>query len=232
MKLKTLLLSSIASLFAISSCSAETTEVKKKQEAVWTNLLEGDSLDLWKSSYSETDILPSWSLKDGVLHFKKVPKTRHCNLLTKKAYYNFELKFEFKSALNSNSGIKYRAKGRLGLEYQIIDDINYRDNKNPTHRTAALYDLMAIPETRILHPAEEWNTGRIVADGNNIQHWLNGVKVLTIEYGSDKWAECIAQSKYRDKPEYGTFTGPITLQDHHDEVSFRNLFVREIKTLK
>ena len=91
---------------------------------------------------------------------------------------------------------------------------------------------MAIPETRILHPAEEWNTGRIVADGNNIQHWLNGVKVLTIEYGSDKWAECIAQSKYRDKPEYGTFTGPITLQDHHDEVSFRNLFVREIKTLK
>lgn len=201
----------------------------------WVDLLEGSSLSQWKGgtgapTHSATRIGDLWELKDGVLHLDREKKGRGGYLVTKKSYYDFELRFEFMISYDGNSGVKYRINEKgLGLEYQIIDDEVYRDNKNPTHRTASMYELAAAPDSKTLHPAgKAWNTGRIVAKGNRLEHWLNGEKVVSMEFGSEDWQERFAKSKYRDIPGFAEGAGPILLQDHQDSVSYRNLKIREL----
>ncbi len=139
-----------------------TTTAAEKAESGWVNLFENDSLELWEPGPSTAkkpakEIGNRWSLKDGVLNLDREAKSgRGGQIWTKKSYYDFDLKFEFNIAYDGNSGVKYRAAdvdGRaIGCEYQIIDDDNYRDNKNPTHRTACLYELVAVPKDR------KWNS--------------------------------------------------------------------------
>ena len=193
----------------------------------WQNLLANDSLDLWHHANSETPS-PGWVLKDGVLHLKKTGKKHDGDLITKKLYHDFELKFEWKISEAGNSGVKYRTNGSLGLEYQILDDAKHNDGKNPSHRTASFYDLVAAPEDRLLHPVGEWNTSRIVAKGNHLEHWLNGKKVLELEYGSADWDERFKKSKYRNNADFASKAGPILLQDHSDDVWFRKIFLKEL----
>ncbi len=207
-------------------------------DSEWVNLLEGDCLDLWEPGPSKAktpiaNIGDRWSLKSGELHLdREAEDGRGGQIWTKKSYYDFELKFEFKIAYDGNSGIKYRAVERegaaLGCEYQIIDDDNYRDNKNPTHRTACLYELVAVPFDRKWNPAGEWNKGRIRVSENQFEHWLNGEKVVSIEFGSDDWKERFAASKYKVHPDFAKVAGPIVLTDHQDSVSYRNVFIREL----
>jgi hypothetical protein len=202
----------------------------------WVDLLEGDSLKLWEAGPSKskyTDIGDRWSLKNGVVNLNhETKKGRGGQIWTKKKYYDFELKFEFNIAYNGNSGIKYRTIDKdghaLGCEYQIIDDEHYRDNKNPTHRTACLYELVAVPSDRKLNPAGQWNTGRIKVSNNQIEHWLNGEKVVSIEFLSKDWKERFSKSKYKVHPEFSQKAGPIVLTDHRDTVSYRNIYVREL----
>src|SRR5690606_38016887 len=60
-----------------------------------------------------------WSIEDGVVH--RTAKTRG-DIVTKKHYKDFDLTFEWKISQGGNSGVKYRTRGSLGLEYQVIDD--------------------------------------------------------------------------------------------------------------
>lgn len=217
---------------------AEPQQAEANQGAGWTDLLAGDSLALWEPGPSEaktksTEIGNRWSIKDGVVHLDRDAKEgRGGQIWTKKSYKDFDLTFEFNIAHDGNSGIKYRAAdvdGRaIGCEYQIIDDDNYRDNKNPTHRTACLYELVAVPADRKWNPAGEWNSGRIRVANNMFEHWLNGVKVVSIEFGSDDWKARFAESKYKVHPDFARQAGPIVLTDHSDTVSYRNLRIREL----
>ncbi|GAB5561748.1 MAG: hypothetical protein SynsKO_33950 [Synoicihabitans sp.] len=199
----------------------------------WTDLLAGDSLEQWVSGQRDAEgkrleIGELWTLENGVLSLDREREGRGGFIVTKKFYGDFEMRFEFKISPDGNSGVKYRTNEKgLGLEYQILDDELNRDNKNPTHRAASLYELKAAPDSKILHPAgESWNTGRIVARGNHIEHWLNGERVVTIEFGSADWNERFQQSKYRDIAGFAASPGPLLLQDHRDSVSFRNVRVR------
>ena len=230
----------VASLGLCISCSAENEnessenspkseieELKSVESEAWLELLAGDSLSLWKSPHGD-ELPEGWSLNEGVLHFKKVPKSRRSDLVMRKDYFNFELKFEFKLAVASNSGLKYRTEGALGLEYQVIDDLDCPDIKKVEHETAAIYDIMKADDQKKLNPAGEWNSARIVADGNRIEHWLNGEKVVATELGSEEWQKYFQKSKYRSKPNFGTSKGPIFIQDHGDEVSYRKVFLKEL----
>ena len=69
------------------------------------------------------------------------------DIITKEKFRDFSLSFQWKISAAGNSGIKYRTRGNLGLEYQILDDANHRDNKIPSHRAGSLYDL--VPHPRI-----------------------------------------------------------------------------------
>ena len=222
--------------FLLGVCVNQVDAQKLEQE--WVNLFEGDSLERWESGPSKAKkaarkIGNRWSLEKGVLRLDRdAQKGRGGQIWTKKHYSDFELKFEFNIAPDGNSGVKYRTanvKGRaLGCEYEIIDDENYRDNKNPTHRTACLYELVPVPQDRKWNPAGEWNHGRILVSNNQFEHWLNGEKVMSIRYGSEEWKERFAESKYKGEADFAKNAGPILLQDHQDSVSYRNVYVREL----
>lgn len=207
---------------------------EEKEE--WVNLLSGETVNThWKGATNRKgspskEVGTRWELKDGVLSLDRKREGRGGSIETKEAYFDFELKFEFCIQKNCNSGIKYRLKNSTGFEYQIIDDKNYRDNK-VTHRTAEIYELQEEEAPRVLNPAGEWNTGKIIAKGDIIQHWLNGEKVLEIEVGSEDWDARFKKSKYFKSEilDFGTHTGPIHIQDHSDtDVTFRKMLIRTL----
>jgi hypothetical protein len=124
---------------------------------------------------------------------------------------------------------KHNYPWETGREMQILDDERHADGKKPKTRAGTMYDIFAC-SADVARPAGEWNHARIVARGNHIEHWLNGVKVVDTDTGSDGYKQAHAQSKFPGMKDFGTTTrGVIALQDHGDDVWFRNLKVRELK---
>jgi hypothetical protein len=162
-------------------------------------------------------------------------------MITIQKYENFELQFEWKISKAGNSGIKYNVSeemstahlpkyAALGFEYQILDDDNHLDALvSKTHTAAGLYDLIA-PRNKILKPVGEFNSARIIFNGNHGEHWLNGIKVLEYDLETPQMKELIGASKYRDITDFGKKRkGHIVLQDHTDAVWFRNIKIRFIE---
>ena len=186
-----------------------------------------------------------WTNRDGTLVFENSENTRDLqggDVVTAKQYTNFVFDFVWVASRRCNSGIKYRlkdfgdtgashARGWLGPEYQILDD----GTNNDRGSTASLYHVIAPDGSKKkLNPHGEANTGRIVVLDNHIEHWLNGVKIMHCEVGSDAWKEAIAASKFTRDNNGGCFgfganpTGFILLQDHGSTVIFGKLTIREI----
>ena len=115
----------------------------------------------------------------------------------------------------------------LGFEYQLLDDSLAEDNRIPSHRAAALYDLIAPSARKLLEPAGKWNTSMLVFRGNHGEHWLNGSKVVEFDLGTSLMDSLLAKSKYRDIKNFAQRrAGHIVLQDHGDEVYFREIKIR------
>jgi hypothetical protein len=207
---------------------------EEEKSSGWKLLFNGENMDGWRTfKKKEND---SWEVVDGTLHCQSdsLAKKR-ADILTVDQYDNFDLVFEWKVAPRDNSGVIYRATEEFdqpylsGPEYQVIDDKNYPDKLTATQTSASNYDMHAAPEIKKINPPGEWNTGRIVANGNHVEHWLNGEKVVEYEINSDDWKKLKAASKWKDAKGYGiTAKGHIDLQDHGGEVWYRNI---KIKTL-
>jgi hypothetical protein len=209
-------------------CTINAADEKKND---WTILFDGTNADAWRSGNSPT--LPDkWKIEDGALMFDPSIQGKGGDILTKTEYSDFELELEFKMTQGANSGIKYYFANGLGLEYQILDDANHPDAKNGQNgnRTlASLYDLIAARADKPVKPIGEWNTARIVAKNDTIQHWLNGKLVLEFTRGSDAYNQLVAISKYKDAKGFGMAPkGPILLQDHGDKVWYRNIRIRPL----
>lgn len=198
-------------------------------------LFNGKNLEGWRIYRN----LPnnSWEVKNGMLHCKPFSDTEvnlRSHLITQNTYSDFELTFEWMIAQQGNSGVLFRVSESetephaTGPEYQLLDDDNYPGDVPDNRKTASCFDLYA-PGNKKLNPAGSWNTGKIVARGNHIQYWLNGTEVLHYEIGSADWKQRIEQSKWKDFPLFATFTrGHIVLQDHGNEVWFRNISLTEL----
>ncbi len=192
----------------------------------WRLLFDGESTEGWVG-LGEDGSLDGWDVVDGCLHRAKPAR----DIVTTEEFGDFELEFEWKVAKGVNSGLKYRLQkkdGRvqaLGCEYQVLDDANR--GEPPIQQAAAIYAIQEPYGSRPA-PTGEWNRARIVARGNLLEHWLNGVRVLRMEVGSEEWNRRKAASKFRGVASFGEpTTSPILLQEHGGEVWYRNLKIRE-----
>jgi 3-keto-disaccharide hydrolase len=187
----------------------------------------------------------------------RVPDGRPLNggdLMTLDTFGDFEVSWEWRVTPGANSGVKYNvseemsvaqggqmtpaavARGAiapnhsaLGFEYQILDDDRHEDGKLLTHRSGALYDMIAPGQAKRLNPVGEWNRSTVIFRGNHGEHWLNGQKIVEFDLGTTRMDSLLAASKYRSIPGFANRRkGHIVLQDHGDEVYFRNVKVREL----
>lgn len=220
----------------IQAASPSRLTAEEKADG-WKFLFDGENLENWRSAKSDSFPSKAWVIEDGAL----VLAGKGGDIVTKEKYGNFELAWEFNLTDGSNSGIKYfvdsithRTTGATvinGPEYQIIDDLNYegiKDDPNGLSSTGSLYLLYA-PENKTLRPAGQWNNARIIAKNGEVEHWLNGRKVLSYQKGSEDFRRKIVETKFKDYPDYGLATeGHILLTDHQDQVYFRNIKIRKL----
>lgn len=210
---------------------------KEKSEG-WEILFDGKSTDKWRGVNCDSFPSHGWAIEHGALFLsgKNV-----VDIITKEKFSNFELVLDFKLTHSANSGIKYfvtdmtnKENGKIfknGPEYQIIDDFNHpevKNHQNEKSSTASLY-LIYAPKNKKLLPEGEWNQAKIIAKGKYVEHWLNGIKVLSYERGSKDFRQLVSGTKFKDQKDYGEVSsGHILLTDHHDKVYFKNIRIRRL----
>lgn len=161
--------------------------------------------------------------------------------MTVKTFDNYELYFEWKILKAGNTGLKYNVSeeisqkydskyAALGFEYQLLDDKDsiYSDLKKSQY-TGSLYDMIPADHAEV-QPVGEFNTSRIIVNGNHVEHWLNGKMVVAYEFGSKRLDSLYQLSKYKKYPHFlEKKSGHIVLQNHKDDAWFRNIKIREIE---
>jgi hypothetical protein len=210
----------------------------------WKLLFDGKTNGGWVGAYKKSFPEKGWEIKDGII--KVLPagggeSTNGGDIVTTEQFSAFDFSFEFKLSAGANSGIKYfvtlsenNAGSAIGLEYQLLDDTLHPDAKmglNGNRTLASLYDLIkANKQSRFIKQPGKWNTGRIIVYPNNhVEHYLNGVKVLEYERGSQSYRDLVSISKYKVWQNFGEAKqGHILLQDHGNEVSFRSLKIKRV----
>ncbi|NHF57820.1 DUF1080 domain-containing protein [Flavobacteriaceae bacterium TP-CH-4] len=211
----------------------------------WRLLWDGETTNGWRGARLDEFPAEGWVIEDGILTVLPSGGEESAaggDIVTTELYGDFELKVDFKITEGANSGIKYYVdtdlnKGpgsSIGLEYQILDDPRHPDAKLGNHEgsrtVASLYDLIQADPNKPMNPIGEWNTAHIVSKDGHVEHWLNGVKVLEYERGSDAYRKLVSESKYAKWPNFGeSEKGHILLQDHGDLVSFRNIKIKTIE---
>ena len=242
----------IVGLLALSLIAAEkpqdpnTLSAQEKKDG-WKLLFDGKTTNGWRGAYKDAFPARGWTVAGGLLTIQKSDGSESQSfgdIVTDGEFSDFDLMFDFKLTEGANSGVKYfvaeqspKPKGSaFGLEFQVLDDERHPDAKmgrDGNRTVGSLYDLIPASAKKA-NPIGEWNTGRVISKGKHVEHWLNGKKVVDYERGSEKFRELVAMSKYK-APEYnanGRFgeapKGHILLQDHGNQVSFRNI---KIKTL-
>jgi hypothetical protein len=222
--------------FGAAAVAQENNQLSDAEKAAgWKLLFDGKTTHGWRLFKQQTFPSQGWVVQDGWLHcLGKGGAKGGGEIISDADFDDFELTWEWKLAPAGNSGVKYfvieSRDEALGHEYQMIDDERAPggDNGNPKQLTAAFYAVLAPVHPPIKQP-EEINTSRVIVKGNHVEHWLNGVKVLEYECGSEKVKAGVAASKFKNKPGFGNkVRGHILLQDHVSPVWFRNVKVREL----
>jgi hypothetical protein len=211
-----------------ATTSGATTLTAEQRAAGWRPLFDGTSLAAWRG-YKRVTMPVGWSIVDGVL----TKSTSVGDLITKDQFGNFELALDWKLSPGGNAGIFYRGTEDYdhiywsAPEYQLLDDAGHPDGQSRLTSAGADYALYPSP-AGIVKPADQWNSTLIVVNGNRVQHWLNGQKLLEYELGSADWQAKVKASKFAAYPKYGMAPkGYIGIQGDHDgALSIRNVRIR------
>lgn len=215
------------------------TENPVPAEGDWVLLFDGRSTNGWHT-YGKQTAARDWKAEEGTLHLaarSKAYDEDSGDLVSDEAFDNFHLKLEWKVAPGGNSGIlfyvqdepqKYKRTWMTGPEMQLLDNAQHPDAKLPKRKAGDLYDLIACnPDNE--NPAGTWNQTGIICSHGRLEFWQNGENILITTLWDEHWRELIADSKFKDYPYFGTFrSGHIVLQDHRDEVWFRNIRIRKL----
>lgn len=179
------------------------------------SLFNGKNLDGWSHN-------GNWDVQDGVI--SRTGKGGSLVYKTEVIPDDFELQFEWKVAAKSNSGVYYRP-GQY--EYQILDNQGHGNGSNPRTSAASLYFCMQ-PSHDATKPVGQWNQGKIICKDSVIQHWLNGHKVIDMDYKDPKYAFNVEMLKQRGA-DLNARGAHLSLQDHGDPVWYRNIKLRTIE---
>lgn len=187
-------------------------------------LFDGRSLQNWRAYRKDAAPAQGWSVQEGaIVH---AAKGGGGDLVTTEEFGDFDFRFQWRISPGGNSGLIWHVVESeqetymTGPEYQVFDDLAAKPDQK--HGAGALYDLVA-PANPPLRKAGEWNDGRIVVHQGRVQHWLNSVQVVDAPCRGPEWDRMVAESKFRDWPFGKSQSGRIALQDHGDEVAYRNL---------
>jgi hypothetical protein len=232
MKQKSLLIA-VALMFALTSNAQKCNKLSKEEKkAGWELLFNGEDLDGWK--IFQGGEVKNWKVIDGVLENSGKGSDYAGDIITKEQFEDFELYLEWKITSKSNSGIFIRAKEGVAEkiyetapEYQLIDD------KGRLGLTAAQYTganyAMDKPVGAEVKPLDQWNTTRIVVNGSNVKHFLNGIMVVEYDFWTEEWKQNKSNSKWKNAPHYGMAKkGHIGIQDHGGLTKFRNIKIRKL----
>lgn len=228
----------------------DNTLTAEEQAAGWRLLWDGKTPSGWRSAKAENFPAKGWQIQDGILSVLAAGRAESAaggDIITRERFSQFELVLDFKITPGANSGIKYFCQPNLdlltgtnaktttgsaiGLEYQILDDERHPDAKagrDGNRTSGSLYDLIPPATSKQPNPIGAWNTARLLVQGHQVEHWLNGQKIVAYERGTPAFRATVALSKYKTIPGFGEWAdGHILLQDHGDAVSFRNIKLRE-----
>jgi hypothetical protein len=233
----------------IVSCPNTLTDDERRHG--WRLLFDGKTFDGWRGLGYDSVPTAHWKIENGSIRkladgqVPRLPDGQPASggdLMTRETYRNFELTWDWKISRAGNSGVKYNVSedismasapnhAALGFEYQMLDDSLHEDNKVPSHRTGALYDLIPPNANKgvAMKQVGDWNRSTIIFRGNHGEHWLNGQKVVEFDLGTPTFDSLMAKSKYRDIKGFADKrAGHIVLQDHVDEVYFRSIRIRPL----
>ncbi|MBI3880629.1 MAG: DUF1080 domain-containing protein [Verrucomicrobia bacterium] len=200
--------------------------------AGWKLLFDGKTTQGWRSFKKQTFPAQGWTVEDGCL--KCIAGGHGGDIISLDTFDNFDLRWEWKLPPGANNGVKYfiteERASAIGHEYQMLDDALHPDGKaGAKHTTASFYDVLPPKEGKPLKPPGQWNTSRVLVQGNHVEHWLNGELVLVYELGSDEVKAGVAASKFKNVAGFGThIKGHILLTEHQDEAWFRDVKIREL----
>ena len=236
-----------ASVPEVSYLNNILTQQEKKEG--WKLLWNGKNLDGWVNAKDGVQPQKGWTIQDNELIANLPGNPGGGDIVTKKEYKNFILEVDFKFTSGANGGIKYFIQSNpqgagfstIGCEYQILDDDKHPDAKrgiNGNRTLASLYDLIPANSQKFdpaqsvkrSNGANKWNRARIEVRGEKVTHYLNGIKIVEYTRGTPEWRALVATSKFAKGKGFGEFpTGHILVQDHEDEVHYRNIKIKELK---
>lgn len=229
-------------LLSLSVFAQDNTLTEQEVRTGWKLLWDGKTTNGWRGAKLDNFPAKGWVIDKGILKVLKSDGSESTNggdIVTTRKYKNFILKVDFKITKGANSGVKYfvnpdlnKGEGSaIGCEFQILDDKVHPDAKlgvKGNRTLGSLYDLIPAPEDKPF-VMDSFNTAVIIVKGNNVEHWLNGVKLIEYERNCQMWNALVAYSKYTDWPDFGNAAeGNILLQDHGDEVWFKNIKIKEL----
>lgn len=225
---------------SMNTSTNENVLTNEERNDGWQLLFDGKTTNGWHS-YGKQTTGNAWKVQDGTLFFdadaKKNAQAEGGDMVTNDEYENFHLKLDWKISPNGNSGIiflinedstKYQNTYNTGPEMQVLDNGGHPDAKIIKHRAGDLYDLISVSKETV-KPVGEWNTAEIIANNGNLRFNLNGEQVVNTTMWDDAWRAMLAGSKFKDMPGFGTYKkGKIALQDHGNNVWYRNIKIRKL----
>lgn len=234
----------IGLLSACSSTRQSTTSATpnqltaKEKKDGWVLLFDGKTTNGWHT-YNRDTVSSNWRVMDGTLVMMPGAKTAkdRGDIVTDNEYEDYELVTEWRISEGGNSGIIFNVKESpqfnntytTGPEMQILDNIKAADNKKENHLAGLLYDMSGTAALSKPKPVGEWNEARIIQKNGHLTFYFNGTKTLDIQQGSDEWKNLVANSKFKNWPNFAAVPkGKIAFQDHDHEVAFRNIKIRRL----